>query len=257
MTPPVQPRRSRRRALGRFALRWIVFLGLVYAGAVLVFWFLEKSLVFYPATAAESWEAPVAPGTRDVTVSIDGNYPIHMWWLPPADPSAGAVLVAHGNGGNLSHRGQLAADLGRTTRAGILMFDYPGYGKCGGKPSEAGCYAAGEAAYRWLLEEANIPANRIVLMGESLGGGTAVELATRHEHAPSCFIRLHLLPAAAKAHYPWLPTYTHAVPVRQLAKIGWCHRPVLSPTARTTVVPLTHGEALSPPRTSPRGFVRL
>jgi fermentation-respiration switch protein FrsA (DUF1100 family) len=32
----------------------------------------------------------------------------------------------------------------------VLVFDYPGYGLSEGKPSEAGCYAAADAAYDWL-----------------------------------------------------------------------------------------------------------
>ena len=72
--------------------------------------------------------------------------------------------------------------LQRGSSAGVLLFDYPGYGRCEGRPTEAGCYASAEAAYRWLTDEAKIPADRIILFGESLGGGPAVELATRHDH---------------------------------------------------------------------------
>ena len=94
--------------------------------------------------------------------------------------------MTNGNGGNLTHRGRLAGNLHNSLGAGVLLFDYPGYGKSSGKPTEPGCYAAGDAAYKWLVEEKKIAANRIILCGESLGGGTAVELATKHEHRASC-----------------------------------------------------------------------
>lgn len=144
---PTRPRRKR-------IVRWAGPLALCYVGSVLVLWLLERSLVFHPSSPAQSWVPPVVPGTQDVWFTPPGGPRVHGWWVPPADPAAGAVLVAHGNGGNLSHRGRLAADLHRTLRAGVLMFDYPGYGKSEGKPTEAGCYDAAEAAFRWLTDGA-------------------------------------------------------------------------------------------------------
>jgi fermentation-respiration switch protein FrsA (DUF1100 family) len=252
--------RGRLRAVGLFVLRWATLIGILYAGVVLVFWLLERSLVFHPSLATEAWQAPVAPSTQDVELAIDDGCPIHMWWLPPADPGGGAFLVAHGNGGNLSHRGQLAADLNRWTRAGVLLFDYPGYGRCGGSPTEKGCYEAGEGAYRWLLEQAKVPANRIVFFGESLGGGVAVELATRHDHRALVLLYTFTsLPAAAKYHYPWLPTFTFMRSrFDNLAKIGGCHRPVfIAHGTADRVVPFAHGEALFAAANEPKEFLRL
>jgi uncharacterized protein len=260
MTPSTERVRSRPCKVGGFALRWAVQPCILYGGVILVFWLLERSLVFQPALAAEAWEAPIAPGTRDVEIVIGDGCPIHTWWLPPAEPTAGAFLVAHGNGGNLSHRGRLAADLHRATRAGVLLFDYPGYGRCGGKPTEPGCHEAGEAAYRWLTETADVPANRIVLFGESLGGGVAVELATRHDHRALVLVYTFTsLPAAAKYHYPWLPVFTFMrCRFDNLAKIGRCHRPVLiAHGTNDRVVPFSQGEALYAAANEPKEFLRL
>ena len=115
----------RSRGLRRFALRSIVLLGLAYVGVVIVFTFLERGLVFRPSLADQSWNAPIDPDTQDVTIALRDAPPIHAWWLPPRDPAAGAVLLAHGNGGNLSHRGQFAADLRRTLGAGVLHVRLP------------------------------------------------------------------------------------------------------------------------------------
>lgn len=249
-----------RRSMGQFLRRWLVFLALVYAGVVIVFWFLERRLVFRPSSAAESWSEPVDPGTSDVELALTDGTRIHGWWLPPRDPAAGAVLVAHGNGGNLSHRGQLAADLHRTLGAGVLLFDYPGYGKSAGQPSEAGCYEAGAAAYRWLTGDAQISPGRIVLFGESLGGGPAVELATRCEHRALVLVfTFTSLPAVAKRLYPWLPTRTFMrARFDNLAKIGRCPRPVfLVHGTDDTVVPYSHSEALYTAANNPKEFLRL
>jgi fermentation-respiration switch protein FrsA (DUF1100 family) len=255
--PPRPPFRRRAR---RFVLRWLVLLGFVYVGVVLVFLALERSLVFRPDTAAESWSKPEHPDTRDVWLASADGTKLHGWWLPPADLAAGAVLVAHGNGGNITHRGRMAADLNRVLGAGVLLFDYPGYGKSEGRPTEKGCYAAGEAAYRWLTDEAKVPANRVVLLGESLGGGTAVELGTRHDHRALVLVfTFTSLPAVAKVHYRWLPTHTlMRTRFDNLSKIGRCPRPVfLAHGTADEVVPFAHGEALYAAAKEPKTFLRL
>ena len=77
----------------------------------------------------------------------------------------------------------------RALRQSVLIFDYPGYGKSSGKPSEQGCYAAAEASYHWLTTVLQMPAERIVLYGESLGGGVATELAVRSPHRALVLVR--------------------------------------------------------------------
>lgn len=235
-------------------------LAVVYVGIVFVFWLLERTLVFRPSSADESWRSPVDSATRDVEMLSSDGTRLHGWWLPGPEPAAGAFLVAHGNGGNLSHRGRLAADLRRTTRAGVLLFDYPGYGKSEGRPTEEGCYAAGEAAFEWLTDKERIPSRNIVLMGESLGGGTAVELATRHDHRALVLIfTFTSLPAAAKAHFAFLPTrQMMRTRFDNLSKIGRCHRPVfIAHGPQDDVVPFSHGEELFAAANPPKEFLRL
>jgi fermentation-respiration switch protein FrsA (DUF1100 family) len=255
-----EPTAPQRRGCIRALSRWAGSLAILYGGVILVFWFLERHLVFRPCSPARSWDAPVDSDTQDVNlVSVDGVR-IHAWWLPPRERSAGAILIAHGNGGNLSHRGQLAADLRRTTGAGVLIFDYPGYGKSEGQPTEATCYDSAEAAFHWLTDEAKIPANRIVLLGESLGGGVAVELATRHDHRALVLLYTFTsLPAAAKYHYPFLPVYTlMRTRFDNLTKITQCRRPVLIVHGTADgVIPFTQSEQLFAAANEPKEFLRL
>jgi fermentation-respiration switch protein FrsA (DUF1100 family) len=256
MNTPAPPGRTRARGFRNLALRW----GLIYIGIVAVFSFLERALVFRPSSPAESWYDPVEPDTSEFTFpSADGST-IHAWWVPPRDPGAGAVLVSHGNGGNLSHRGRIAAELRKSLSAGVLLYDYPGYGKSQGKPTEESCYAAGEAAYRRLTEEQKIPANRIVLFGESLGGGPAVELAVRHDHrALVLMFPFTSLPAAAKYHYPFLPTGTlMRTRFDNLSKIGRCLRPVfIAHGTADRVIPISQGEELFAAANPPKEFLRF
>ncbi|MEP0890879.1 MULTISPECIES: alpha/beta fold hydrolase [unclassified Leptolyngbya] len=66
----------------------------------------------------------------------------------------------------------------------VLVFDYRGYGRSdGGFPYEAQLYQDGEAAWNYLRYQRHIPADQIVIYGESLGGAIALNLATKHPDA--------------------------------------------------------------------------
>ena len=254
------PPRTRGQGIRRFILRRLWFYPLIYLGVVLVFLSFEHSLVFHPASPEESWLEPVDPKSRDVFFEGANGTKLHGWYSPPDDPAAGAVLVAHGNGGNLTHRGRLAADLRLNLGTGVFLFDYPGYGKSEGQPSEATCYDSGEAAYLWLKDEAHIAPNRIVLLGESLGGGIAVELATRHEHRALVLLYTFTsLPDAAKFHYPWLPTkLLMRTRFDNLSKLGRCTHPVfIAHGTADEVVPFRHGEQLFAAANEPKEFLRM
>lgn len=147
---------------------------------------LEESLLFHPKTAGESWSQ--APNAVDVWLNSAAGNRIHAWWFPQPG-SKGAVLYCHGNAGNLSYHWPLANKLRAALKQSVLLFDYPGYGKSSGQPSESGCYAAAQAAMDWLLREQNIHPRRVVLIGESLGGGVATELALRQPPMALVLIR--------------------------------------------------------------------
>src|SRR5439155_16684153 len=93
-------------------------------------------------------------------------------------------------------------------RLGVSVFiiDYPGYGKSEGRVSEAGCYQAADAAYAWLIDEQHIAPRNIIFYGGSLGGGVAVDLASRREHRALLLVNtFSSLPDTAAHLYPWLP----------------------------------------------------
>lgn len=241
----------------RILIRWLLILVVLYTGIVIVFSFLENRLVFQPATAAEWWADPGDPRVQDVWLDANG-VKIHGWFRPAdSGPEAGAVLVSHGNGGNLSHRAHLMFDLHRHLGRSVLLYDYPGYGKSGGRPSEAGCYASGEAAFQWLTKTRGFPEKRIVLLGESLGGGPATELATRHDAEVLVLAYTFTsLPAVAKRFHPWLPCETlMSNRFDNLAKIPRVKLPIfIAHGTADEVIPYAHGEALYAAANEPKQF---
>ena len=244
------PRSTWKRKL----FRWALFLLILWVAVMLIFKSLENSLV-YPATkAADGWSEPSGPATQDVWLSVKDGAMIHAWYLP-CEGAAGAIHFSHGNGGNLSHRDGGLHILRDTFRRSVLIYDYPGYGKSEGSPTEAGVYAAGEAAWEWLQEKH--PPNRIVLFGESLGGGVAVTLANRHEcEGLVLFSTFTSLPKAAKAKMPWLPCETlMSNRFDNAAKLPGIRRPIFFAHGDADeVIPFEHSQRLFELANEPKRF---
>lgn len=252
-TPP-----SWRRSFRRFVRRWAILLGFGYLLICLIMWLLENSLVFRPTTSAQAWEPAPTKAIQDVELQTASGFKIHAWWLANAS-SDRALLLCPGNGGNLSGRGTTLVKIADRLNTSILIFDYPGYGKSEGKPNEQRCYEAAEAALAWLNEEKKISSERVVLYGESLGGGVATELAIRHECKALVLVKTFTsLPATAKRHYPWLPCYwLMSNRFDNISKLPRVHCPVFIVSASDdSVVPFEHGEELFKIANEPKRFFR-
>jgi fermentation-respiration switch protein FrsA (DUF1100 family) len=238
--------------------RWLVFGLVVYLAQIALLKLLENKLVF-PASGAADWSAPPEPVLRDVGLHTADGTALHAWHF--AHPAAGrSVLFLHGNGGNLSHRGRFVLDLGRLLRASVLIVDYPGYGRSGGSPSEEGCYAAADAAYDWLTVEQKVPADRLVIFGESLGGGVAVDLASRRDHAALVLLNTFAtLPDTGQAHYPWLPVrWLSRYQFNSVEKIAACRRPTfIAHGTADSVIPFAEGRRLFEAAPGPKRFLEL
>ncbi len=98
----------------------------------------------------------------------------------PITNASHLILYHHGNGEDLGHLSSplpIFHDLGLS----VLTYDYPGYGRSSGKPSEASVLAAAEAAYRWAVTSGGWSPDQLIQYGRSIGGGPALHLATFDE----------------------------------------------------------------------------
>lgn len=235
-----------------------MFLGSGYLFVCLAMWFIENRLVYHPVVAAVAWEpAPVA-AIQDIELTSPAGNRIHAWWLPNK-PDRPVVLMCSGNAGNLSGRGLSMVRIADRLDASVLIFDYPGYGKSEGKPNEAACYDAAEAAKRWLNDEKQVPSERVILYGESLGGGVATEMARRYPCRALVLVKTFTsLPATAKCHYPWLPcNWLMSNRFESISKLPAIHCPVFITSAtHDGVVPYVQGEALYQAANEPKQFFR-
>jgi fermentation-respiration switch protein FrsA (DUF1100 family) len=238
----------------------------VYVGVLLLLLALENRLLFHPIRAADEWLDPAAfhLTAEDVELRTADGVRIHGWWCPLKEtvqsPIGGALLYCHGNAGNLSHRAYLIPSWLRYVQVPVFIFDYPGYGKSEGKPTEAGCYAAGEAAYEWLVQTKGIPPERIWLLGGSLGGGVAVELASRKPHGALILTKTFTsAPDVGQQTFPFLPVrWVMRNRFENLAKIGKCRRPVfIAHGTADSLIPFSHGQRLFEAANEPKRFFIL
>lgn len=209
-------------------------------------WF-EHSQVYHPSRTFDATGHELGRVFEDVTFTAADGVRLHGWFYPAdkaSDRARWAVLVCHGNGGNISHRLALAGALLRTGVA-VFLFDYRGYGRSAGRPSEEGTYWDAQAAHAWLRQR-GFAAERIIAYGESLGGGVATELARREPLGglvlQSTFTSI---PDVGRELFPWLPVrWISTIRYDTRSKLPDLHLPVLILHSREdTLVRFAHAEA--------------
>ncbi|MBL6707032.1 MAG: alpha/beta hydrolase [Planctomycetaceae bacterium] len=137
---------------------------------------LDELLLFQPTKYPNgNWEPEQLTFSDVWTTSKDGTK-IHGWFCPTEQPKA-VVLYCHGNGGNLTGRESTLRFLQQQMGVSVLIFDYRGYGRSKGKATVAGAISDAIAARTELAKLANVNESDIVLMGRSLGGAIAIQLA--------------------------------------------------------------------------------
>ncbi len=231
---------------------------IAYALMLLLVFVFQSRLVYFPHVAGELVATPRAAGLdfEDVRLRTADNVMLHGWWVPARDPR-GAVLIFHGNAGNISHRlGYLTmfAGLGYST----LIIDYRGYGKSAGGPSEEGTYRDAEAAWLHLSEARKISREDVVIFGESLGAGVATWLAAKYP--PRALVLASAftsIPGLGAQLYPWLPVRLLArIHYDNLDRVASITAPVLIAHSRDDeIVPFAHGEALFAAAREPKQLV--
>jgi len=232
-----------------------------YGAFVLFVYFSQSSLLYLPNLPSRDVIATpdvVGLSYEPVKILADDGVRLDGWFIP-ARQARGAVLFFHGNAGNISHRLdslKIFNDLGLD----VLIFDYRGYGRSQGSPSEAGTYRDAEAAWRYLTEQRRIPARNIVLFGRSLGAAIAAYLATRH--TPGALIiesAFTSVPELAADVYPFLPArWLSRFHYNIREYLGSVSSPVLVVHSRDDeIIPFKHGRELFAAANEPKHLLEL
>lgn len=145
---------------------------LAYIGLAAIAYFLGPSILF-PVPGAGY--LPSDPGVSMLETTDGRRFAVRYYPNPEASK---VIFYHHGNGEDL---GYIENKMDQLHRQGFAAFayDYPGYGHSEGRPSEEGAIATAERAYHYLIDELGWPPKDVISYGMSLGGGPAVDLATR------------------------------------------------------------------------------
>jgi len=210
--------------------------------------FVENFFLFKPTIATKEWNSPPEGyGIEELWLQASDGNKILAWWIPPpAGKPKKAVLYCHGNGGNLSLRFEGVKRWLELLEVGVLIFDYPGYGKSLGRPSEQSCYASSKASLDWLLQQGFKPCD-LIFYGGSLGGTIAANLAASYN--PGCTVLVSAFTSfkdMAKKLYPWLPgTSFLKTKLDTLAHIKASTSPLFfAHGTADRLVPFAHGKIL-------------
>lgn len=154
-------------------LSWVVVNAFIYMQ--------QPNMVFYPFKKIESTPKDWGLDYKQVNIKLREGDTISGWYFPHPQ-AVKTVLFFHGNGGNISHRGD-SIYVFHKLKLNVLIIDYPGYGESSGQPSENGLYQSANAAWQYLVSDKQVKPKDIIIFGRSLGGAVAVDLATRVEAA--------------------------------------------------------------------------
>jgi len=228
-----------------------------YAALLLVVYLMQDRILFpadrdvYRDPSAYGWDF------EEVDLAVAGETTC-LWWVPLED-ARGVVLFSHGNAGNIADRLE-SIGLLRSFGLSVACYDYGGYGRSTGAPSEKRACADARAVWRWLTEERGVAPEDIILFGRSLGGAVTADLAPEVKPAGVVLESTFLSAAAVgRRSFPWLPLrliLKH--PFESDRKVGRIQAPVMvihSPEDR--VIPYTHGRRLFELAAEPKRFVEI
>ena len=213
---------------------------------------------FYPDRTFALTAAQLPANVRHEFIPAENGEKIELFIVRVGEPRA-VLLYFHGNGGNIAQRVPELQKLSAVTGATVIGVGYRGYGASTGHSSESGIYQDGEAALRYAQATLGFPAEKILLLGRSLGSTVAVHLGTRHKVGGIILVTPLLTgPKLVKAHGLGALTFLVGDSFDNLSPAPALTAPVLVVHGTDDeVIPFAHGEALFAAIKAPKRFVTI
>lgn len=247
---------AKAKSWTRRVVRLAAIVILTYVGVCVLVSLLQSKLIYFPSREYHSTPADVGLSFEDLTLTTDDGLGIAAWYVP-RNEAKGTVIFCHGNAGNMADRlfiMQFFHKLGYH----VFIFDYRGYGRSEGQPEEEGTYLDALAAWRFVQETKNEPPSRIVIVGRSLGGAVAIDLALRHP--PAALVveaTFTSLTDVGRFHYPLLPVrWLLRYRYESIDKVSRLDCPKQFYHGRDdTLIPLENGRKLFEAAAEPKEFI--
>ena len=244
------------RRLGRLGAAIVIGIALGLAVLAVVIWTqIERRYLFFPTKEIAYTPSQAGLDYEEVFFLTEPGMRLHGWYVPGRTDLT--WLWFHGNGGNISHRVDEVALFHHRLGVNQFIFDYRGYGRSQGRPTEQGTYRDARAALEYLRARPDVAADRIVYFSRSLGSAIAVELAS--SQAPLAMVLVSPFASVsdmAQLTIPFLPMHW-LVGERydSLASIGRFDRPLLILHGdQDETVPVSQGRKLFEAANSPKQF---
>ncbi|MFP4313910.1 MAG: alpha/beta hydrolase [Alphaproteobacteria bacterium] len=233
---------------------------LVYCALAGYLYLFQRSFMYFPGgpmgeATQYGIDAPII-----AEIEPDSGIRVKGWYWPRSLQESGYTIVYfHGNGQEYLARMQKVQAL-RDAGHGVLFAEYRGYGGNDGRPSEQGFYQDARAYIAWLHTEQGIPIENMVLYGESIGTGVAVQMASEFNARALILESAYDSTAEVAKNMYWMfpVDWLMIDQYRSIDKIGNIKVPVLFIHAeRDGIIPIKHAENLFNATKSPKKFVRL
>ncbi len=244
--------------MGSFLIYVGVALFVAYWGLGVILYIMQPKFLYCPVREMPYTPEELELDYEDVVFKTADGLKLNGWYVP-AEGAEFTLLFCHGNGGNMMHRLD-SIDIFHKLGLSCFVFDYRGYGRSEGKPSEEGTYLDARAAYRWLARSKKVPRDKIIIFGRSLGGSIAAYLASRVkarglvvESSFTSYVDI------GRKFYPYMPVRWFAsFSYRTIDYIKAVHLPVLLIYSRNDeVVPFEFGLELYEAANEPKEFVEI
>jgi len=221
----------------------------------------ERINTFFPESDFDASTEDFSTGLEDIYFEAKDGTKLHGWFLP-APESRSILIFAHGNAGNISHRIQKIQLLNKIGIS-VFIFDYRGYGKSFGKPTEKGMYRDIAGAVSLVKGRLRSPADKLIFYGESLGGAAVIDYLYEYpeDQKHSLVILEGTFTSAvdmAKIIYPFIPSFIVRTRLDNASKIAHLKAPLLIlHSTNDPVVPYKFGQKLYDLAGVPKKIVAL
>ncbi|MCD6413044.1 MAG: alpha/beta hydrolase [Elusimicrobia bacterium] len=230
----------------------------IYVFMALIGYFFQKGLIYDPSRRFVKNPENVGLNYEDVYFETSDGIKLNGWFVP--QPAGGKVILfCHGNADNISFFCDSIKQF-RDLGFGVFAFDWRGYGRSEGSPSEKGTYLDVLAAWNWLVAKKGISPGGIIVLGRSLGSSPAAWLCCRHKpFAAVIESGFYSLKEIASQRYPFFPVgfiLKYRYETGEYLKKILC--PVLVVHSRDDrVIPFSHGLRLFEAARPPKKFLEI